>query len=383
MAAAADAGVVKMLVMLLQQDHSCRLAFEASELLTLLTGECEEQAGLAADTETFKCMLDLIKTLLQASDALSAADVHSRSITPTADLASVPPLMSKLSNLKVTPPSAGAMPASVALLDRPRVSWSAASVEAKPGLPAILTLPNGDCAEVSVPQSPLGVAESGLNHTLAFETSTDAGHVASRYPHGSAIDSKDPNAPNSPSRSVSNRFGNLLKRLGSINLRSSGSTGDADQPQSATETGLPLSARVSSGVSPASSVCTPFSVAFARSQSIKSDIFQPGTAVKPAHQPRHPSQAILRAVVTAMANLLSSNPAAQETLIESGAVAVIHDVLVLAGSAGLQGGLAKAGAHLVKALSSGNPAAQEAFGELASVPQLLSLLLVSLQTWCR
>ena len=83
----------------------------------------------------------------------------------------------------------------------------------------------------------------------------------------------------------------------------------------------------------------------------------------------------------AMANLLSINPAAQETLIESGAVALIHDVLVLAGSVGLQGGLAKVGAHLVKALSSGNPDAQEAFGELASVHQLLSLLLVSLQSW--
>lgn len=392
-AAAADAGVVKMLVMLLQEDHTSRVAYEASELLTLLTGEYEEQPMLAADTETLNCMLDLIKTLLQASDALSEADMNSRSTAGTADLAPVQLLMSKLSKLKVTPASAGDAPASVEPTEKPRVSWSTASVEAKPGLPAILTMPNGDCAEVSVPQSPLAPAESGLSHTSAasrnqltgaapLEASIDAGHVASRYSHGSTVDNKDLNPPNSPSRSVSHRFGSLLKKLGSINLRSSSSTGDADQPQSATETGLPVSARVLGGVSPASSVCTPFSVAFARSQSIKSDTFQPGTAVKPAYQPRHPSQAILRAVAMAMAGLLSSNPAAQQTLIELGAVAVVHDVLVLAGSVGLQGGLAKAGAHLVKALSNGNPVAQEAFGGLASVHQLLSLLLVSRQSWC-
>ena len=382
--------------MLLQEDYSSRVAYEASELLTLLTGECEENLQLPADTETLKCMLDLIKALLQASDALSEADEHSSSKAETADLASVQLLTSKLSKLRVAPPSAGDAPASVvplATTEKPRVSWSTASVEARPGLPAILTLPNGDCAEVSVPQSPLATAESGISHTSAasrnqltgmapLETSIDTGHVAIRYPLGPADDSKDLNTPNSPNRSVSNRFGNLLKKLGSINLRSSSSTGDGDQPQSATQTGLPSSARAPGGISPVSSVCTPFSVAFARSQSIKSDIFQPGTAVKPAYHPRHPSQAILRAVVMAMANLLSSNAAAQDTLIESRAVGVIHDVLVLAGRAGLHGGLAKAGAHLVKALSSGNPLAQEAFGNLASVHQLLSLLLVSLHRKC-
>ena len=393
-AAAADAGVVKMLVMLLQEDHSSRVAYEASELLTLLTGEFEEQLTLSADTETLKCMLELTKTLLQASDALSEADDHSRSTAGTADLAPVQLLMSKLSKLKVTPSAAG--DASLAPLEpteKPRVSWSTASVESRPGLPAILTLPNGDCAEVSVPQSPLALAETGISHTSAasrnqltsrapLEASMDAGHVGIGYPHASAADSKDPKAPISPSRSVSNRFGSLLKKLGSISLRSGSSTGHTDQPQSATETGFPLSARVLGGASPACSVCTPFSVAFARSQSIKSDMFQPGTAVRPAYQPRHPSQAILRAVVMAMASLLGSNPAAQHTLIDLGAVAVIHDVLVLAGSVGLQGGLAKAGAHLVKALSNGNPFAQEAFGQLASVHQLLSLLLVGLQSWC-
>lgn len=80
----------------------------------------------------------------------------------------------------------------------------------------------------------------------------------------------------------------------------------------------------------------------------------------------------------AMANLLSSDLAAQETLTKLGAVSAILDVLVLAGKVGLQGGLAKAGAHLAKSLSNGNPVAQSAFGEVGSVHQLLSLLLVSL-----
>lgn len=393
-AAAADAGVVKMLVKLLQEDYSSRVAYEASELLTLLTEENEEQVGLGSDTETLECMLDLIKTLLQASDALSEGDVPSRMKAGAADSASVELLMSKLSNLKVNTPSAGTAPpsgTSLALTDKPRVSWSAATVEAKPGLPAILTLPNGDCAEVSVPQSPLAGAESGLSHSSStadrnqqtdsssFPTSNDAGRVASMSsPHAPAAGSNYPVTHSGPARSVSNRFGSLLKKLGSINLRNSSSTADADQPQSALDSlGLPVPSWAPGAASPASSSCTPFSVAFARSQSFKSDILQPGAAVKPAFQPRHPSQAILRAVVMATANLLSSDLAAQETLIELGAVRAIHDVLVLAGSVGLQGGLAKAGAHLVKSLSNGNPVAQEAFGEAGSVHQLLSLLLVS------
>lgn len=393
-AAAADAGVVKMLIKLLQEDYSSRVAYEASELLTLLTGENEEQVGLRSDIETLECMLDLIKSLLQASNALSEVNDSSRSKAGTADSAQL--LMSKLSNLKVNTPSAGgtAPPSGtpLAALDKPRVSWSTASVEAKPGLPAILTLPNGDCAEVSIPQSPLAGAESGLSHTssaadrtqladsASFPTSYDAGRLASvSFSHGPAVGSEESKAHSAPARSVSNRFGSLLKKLGSINLRNSSSTADTDPGQSAVEPlGLAVPAWPPGAVSPAGSSCTPFSVAFDRSQSFKSDILQPSAAVKPAYQPRHPSQAILRAVIMAMANLLSSDLAAQETLSELGAVGAVHDVLVLAGSVGLQGGLAKAGAHLVKSLSNGNSVAQEAFGEAGSVHQLLSLLLVSL-----
>ena len=392
-AAAADAGVVKMLVKLLQEDYSSRVAHEASELLTLLTGENEEQVAISSDTEILNCMLDLIKTLLQASNALSGADVHIRSKAGAADSASAELLMSRLSNLKVNTPSAGTAPPSgtpLASLEKPRVSWSAVTVEAKPGLPAILTLPNGECAEVSVPQSPLAGAESGLSHTSSAadrnqltdlgssQTSRDAGRVASMaFPHGPVVGSEEPRAHSGPTRSVSNRFGNLLKKLGSINLRNSSSTADAEQTQSAVDSlGLPVPSWAPGAPSPASSSCTPFSVALAQSQSFKSDMLQPGTAIKPAYQPRHPSQAILRAVAMAMANLLSSDLAAQQTKLD--AVSASHDVLVLAGRVGLQGGLAKAGAHLVKSLANGNPAAQAAFGEAGSVHQLLSLLLVSL-----
>ena len=399
-AAAADAGVVKILVMLLQEDYSSRVAYEASELLMLLTEESDEQAGLAGDTVTLECMLELIRTLLQASDALSDTDACAYSMrTPAApaDMASLQSLIqSKMSNLKVPPLSAGPTTATVIASqssDQPRVSWASTSVEAKPGLPVILTLPNGVCNEVSVPQSPSACAEPGVSHDSSaaarnqstgrpsLEASMEWGHAASIYPRGTAVPSKGLDTPSSPGKSVSNRFGSLLKKLGSIHLRSSGSAGP-DQPQSLTAPSDHIPTSAPGAASPASSSCTPLSVAFARSQSIRSDSFQPGAAaVKTAYQPRHSSQAVLRAVVMAMANLLSSNPGAQESLIKLGAVGVIHDVFVLAGSVGLQGGLAKAGAQLVKSISSDNPAAQEAFGNTLAVHHLLNLLLVSVQSF--
>lgn len=381
-AATAHAGVVKMLVMLLREDHSSRVAYEASDLLTILTEEQEEQLGLAADVETLEGMLDLVKTLLQASDALSEAEtcLHSGSkATVPAGLASAQALVAKSSTLKAAS-SAGSMATSAS--EKPRISWSTASVEAKPGCPAILTLPNGDCKEVSVPQSPFAGAESGhitpgsvskqLSGMALAEPSLDSRHAASNYPPGSATASKDANLSGSLGKSVSSRFGSLLKKLGSINLHSSssGDTEGIEQPQWQAEAGLPISARTPGALPPESPTFTAFSEAF-----------QPAAvAARTTYQPRQPSQSILRAVVTAMANLLSSNPAGQEGLIKLGAVGVIQDVLVLAGSVGLQSGLAKAAAHLVRCISNGNPDAQEAFGSLGSIRQLLFLLQVSLQS---
>ncbi|KAL3156347.1 hypothetical protein ABBQ38_000664 [Trebouxia sp. C0009 RCD-2024] len=387
-AASADAGVVKMLVMLLHEDYSSRVAFEASELLTLLTDEREEQAGCTADVDTLECMLDLTKTLLQASGALSdAADACLRDTnkeTVPAGLASTPSLMTKLSSLKVAPSGGGNT--ATAAAEKPRISWSTACVEAKPGFPAILTLPNGDCQEVSVPQSPSAGAEAGHGTSAAasnqptdmasMEVPVQYEHPPSSYPSGAT--SKDANLSSSFGRSVSSKFGSLLKRLGSINVHSS-SSGNAEgmeQPQWQAAAGLPISARSPGAVSPGSSACTVFSAGLPGSHSIRSEAFS--AAAKTVNQPRHPSQPILRAVVMATASLLGSNPAGQEALIKLGAVGVIHDVLVLAGSVGLQSGLAKAAAHLVKSISTGNPDAQQAFGDTATIPQLLFLLQASL-----
>lgn len=389
-AAAAGAGVVKILVMLLHEDYSSRVAYEASELLTLLTEEHEEQPGHTVDVETLECMLDLIKALLQASDALSdAADacLHDTSkATVPAGLASAPSLMSKLSTLKGAP-SGGSTAASAA--EKPRISWSTASIEAKPGYPAILTLPNGDCQEVSVPQSPSAGAESPHSTSAAasdqptsmslMKAPLQSEYSGSGYPSESARTSKDASLSRGLGRSVSSKFGSLLKRLGSINLHSSSSSGNAEgteQPQWQAEAGLPISARTPSAVSPAASACTVLSAALAGSQSFTSEAFS--AAAKTANQPRHPSQTILRAVVMATASLLSSNPAGQEALVNLGAVGVIHDVLMLAGSVGLQSGLAKAAAILVKSINAGNPDAQEAFGDTATIHQLLFLLQASL-----
>jgi len=119
---------------------------------------------------------------------------------------------------------------------------------------------------------------------------------------------------------------------------------------------------------------------FGRSHSIRSDILtQPNSArfQRKTYQPRHPSQALLREVVTTAAHLVEGNPSRQGTLAGLGAVALTLDVLALASKVGPRGGLVGAGADLVRSLCDGNLPAQQAFGVAGSLGQLLLQLQVN------
>ena len=394
-AAAAGSGMVQSLVMLLQDDHSSRVAYEASELLTMLTGQGHQQEQLACEAETLQSLVALIKSLLQASDALSdrvADDNLTRTAVITNDISSAQPPMSKLSTLKIPSPSVDAANASMTPsqpVSKRLISRSASSVEAKPGSPVILTLPNGQHSEISVPQSPAAAAESDPTHLTsallrsqstaaqALGVSAEPGHITHRTLDSQALQSSSSGVsmPSNASRSLSSKwFGSFLKRLGSVNSRNSSQV-DVNQPQLDAEAGLHASLGIPAALSPTLSASTVFSLELARSQSIKSDALSTAMA-KQRHQPRRPSQTVLRAGIVALANLLSSNPGAQGKLIACGAVVLTQDVLTLAGNVGLQTGLASAGADLVKSLSTGNAAAQEAFGNAGSIGQLVSFLLV-------
>ena len=395
-AAAADSGVVKSLVMWLQNDYSSRAAYEASEVLTVLTSQAHQQEQLAYDPETLQCLVALIKTLLQASDALSDR-VAGENLTGTSvithDLSPAQPPMSNLSALKISCPSVDAASASVTPsqpVSKHLVSRSASSVAAKPASPVILTLPNAQHSEIPVPQPPAAAAASDPTHLTsallrsqsaaapAASVSAEPGHLTHRFLDGQALQtsSSGVSMPSNTGRSLkSNWFGSFLKRLGSVNSRTS-SQADVSQPSLGAEAGLHTCSGLPAAISPSLSASTLFSGELARSQSIKSDALSAAAMAKRRHKPRRPSQTILKVVAEALANLLSRNPGAQGTLIAGGAVGLSQDVLTLAGSVGLQTGLASAGADLVKSLSSGNTTAQEAFGRAGSIGQLVSFLLV-------
>ncbi|KAL0024042.1 hypothetical protein WJX77_011314 [Trebouxia sp. C0004] len=394
---AAASGVAQTLVQLLQQDQTSRLALEAAELLTMLTNNNAEQRDVMSQGVTLPGLVNLIRRLLQASDALSEiaanSNIHATrldGISMSADLvAQHAAVRSQLTSLKVG--SSSPLPSRQSL-DKPKVSWSGLSIAA--GSPAILTLPNGQCNECAIPKSPSGLAESdssGLSPSIDMEcadaasgtTNNRGGHVstsaaAETLTPGCRTFANSLHLKKSPGRSLSTSLsnswvGSFMKRLGSTTSHDPAQGKLAAQPDSLPE------ANTSTAISTLRSLASsPMSQnQFGRSQSMRSDtLTQPDSARfdHKIYQARHPSQVLLREIVTTAAHLVEGNPSRQDMLAVLGAVALSQDVLMLASKVGPRGGLVGAGADLVRCMSDGNIAAQQAFGVAGSLGQLLLLL---------
>ena len=406
-AAAATAGVVQTLVQLLETDQTSRLAYEAADLLTVLTTSTLHQQGVALQAAPLHGLISLTRKLLQASDALSdsplaerrnALDVSELDGTAASDqLAASNSFRSQLSSLKIGSRSDQLPPSG---LEQPRLSWSASSLLLVPGSPPILTLPNGQHCECAIPKSPPAFADTDLT---GLRLPADAPHAAA----ASAVDvgcnqdglastsastqfptpisrtfTRAPSIQKNSSRALSaslsgSWIGSLVKRLRSANAQDPGQEGKTPHPESARQPDP--STTLSPFASPVTSPKSPSALNhFARSQSVKSEslLSNSARANKKTYQPRHPSQTLLKAVVTAMAHLIEGDPHHQSTIAELGAIALAQDLLTLAGNVGMQGGLFGVAADLVRCLSNNNPTAQKAFGHAGSVGQLLSLLQV-------
>ncbi len=400
---AAASGAVQALVQLLQQDQTSRLAYEAAELLTTLTSNNAEQLDVMSQEGTLPGLMDLIRKLLQFSDALSDSaansnrhDTHDDSLSVSDDL--VPhntAVRSHLSSLQVGFTSE---PLPAQSLDKPTLSWSLSSIQVAPGSPAILTLPNGQCSECAIPKSPSALAESdstGLRPYVDMALADAASSATNnRGGHASTSAAAEPLTPvsrtfakslslgKSPGRSLSTSLsnswvGNLVKRLGSTKSHDPAQDNMAAQPDLFHQADTTMRPSTSFASSPMSS---PLQNQFGRSQSLRSDtLTQPssGRFQRKTYQPRHPSQALLREVVTTAAHLVEGNPCRQATLAGLGAVALTLDVLALASKVGPRGGLVGAGADLVRSLCDGNLPAQQAFGVAGSLGQLLLQLQVN------
>ena len=398
---AAASGVVQILVELLQQDQTSRLALEAAELLTMLTNNNAEQQGVMSQGETLPGLVNIITKLLQASDALSdsAADsgIHAtqlEGVSMSADLvAQHAAVRSHLTSLKV---GSNSQLLSGQSLDKPKVSWSGSSIA--PGSPAILTLPNGQCSECAIPKSPSGLAESGLSglrpsvdieyadaasgttHNRGGHASTSA--AAETLTSVSCTFAKSLSLKKSPGRSLSTSLsnswvGSFIKRLGSTTSHDPAQDNMAAQPDSLPQANTAISPLRCLATSPTSSSVHN---QFGRSQSIMSDTLTQPNSARVEHrtyQLRHPSQALLREIVTTAAHLVEGNPSRQGMLAGRGAVTLCQDVLMLASKVGPKGGLVGAGADLVRCMSGGNLPAQRAFGVAGCLGQLLMLLQVS------
>lgn len=390
--------VQSLVQLLLEEDQNSRLAYEAADVVMLLTCNNPEQAGFMSQEGTPEGLLTLISRLLQASDALSDGDgagMDTRDAQPKPHDSDAHKVnaTSQLSSLKIGSDSALSL---VHTLEKPRVSWSASSLQIVPGSPAILTLPNGQCSECAIPQSPSSLAELQSTCLKVCDTT----HAAADVPYnrgevpstsaaaqpltpGSHTFDKSLSIRKSPSRSLSATLsnswvGSLVKRLGSTNSRNPSSDSMAAQPDSAqwagrSTTPSPFASHYNSA--------SPSAVhnQLGRSQSVRSESWDQPSSVRvrrKVYQPRHPSQALLRKIITATVQLVGGNPSCQGTFARLGAIALAQDVLTLAGKVGQTGGLVRAGADLVQCLSDGNPHAQQAFGQAGCVGQLLSLLQV-------
>ncbi len=398
---AAASGVVQILVELLQQDQTSRLALEAAELLTMLTNKDAEQRGVMSQGETLPGLVNILRKLLQASDALSDSAANSGihatqldGVSMSADLvAQHAAVRSHLTSLKV---GSNSQLLSGESLDKPKVSWSGSSIA--PGSPAILTLPNGQCSECAIPKSPSGLAESGLSglrpsvdieyadaasgttHNRGGHASTSA--AAETLTSVSRTFAKSLSLKKIPGRSLSTSLsnswvGSFIKRLGSTTSHDPAQDNMAAQLDSLPQANTAISPLRSLATSPTSSSVHN---QFGRSQSIRFDtLTQPNSARvnHKTYQLRHPSQALLREIVTTAAHLVEGNPSRQGMLAGLGAVALCQDVLMLASKVGPRGGLVGAGADLVRSMSDGNLPAQRAFGVAGCLGQLLMLLQVS------
>lgn len=396
---AAASGVVQILVQLLQQNQTSRLALEAAELLSTLTSSDAEQRDIMSQGETLPGLVNLIRKLLQASDALSDSAANSNvcatqldSVSMSADLvAQHAAVTSHLTSLKVCSSS---QLLSGQSLDKPKVSRSTIA----PGSPAILTLPNGQCNECAIPKSPSGLAESdlsGLRPSVDIEYADAAsGTTNNRGGHASTSAAAETLTPvsctfakslslkKSPGRSLSTSLsnswvGSFIKRLGSTTSHEPAQDNMAAQPDSLPQANTAISPLRSLASSPMSSS---IHIQFGRSQSIRSDTLTQPNSARAQHknyQPRHPSQALLREIVITAAHLVEGNPSRQGILAGLGAIALSQDVLMLASKVSPTGGLVGAGADLVRCMSDGNLPAQQALGVAGSLGQLLMLLQVS------
>jgi len=334
---AAASGAVQALVQLLQQDQTSRLAYEAAELLTTLTSNNAEQLDIMSQEGTLPGLMDLIRKLLQSSDALSDSaadsnrpDTHHDSLSVSDDV--VPQntaVGSHLSSLQVGFASE-TLPAQS--LDKPTLSWSLSSIQIAPGSPAILTLPNGQCSECAIPKSLSALAESdstGLRpYVDTAHTDTASGTTNNRGGQASTSAAAEPLTPvsrtfakslslrKSPGRSLSTSLsnswvGSLVKRLGSTKSHDPAQDNMAAQPDLFHQADTSICSSKSLASSPMSSSVQN---QFGRSHSIRSDILtQPNSArfQRKTYQPRHPSQALLREVVTTAAHLVEGNPSRQ------------------------------------------------------------------------
>ena len=399
---AAASGAVQALVQLLQQDQTSRLAYEAAELLTTLTSNNAEQLDVMSQEGTLPGLMDLVRKLLQSSDALSDSaansnryDTHLDSLSVSDDLVSRnTAVRSHVSSLQVGFTSE-LLPAQS--LDKSTLSWSMSSIQITPGSPAILTLPNGQCSECAIPKSPSGLAGSDSTGLRPYVDTAHAdaasGTTNNRGGHASTSAAAEPLTPvsrtfakslslrKSPGRSLSTSLsnswvGSLVKRLGSTKSHDPAQDNMAAQPDLFHQAGTTICPSKSLASSPMSSSVQN---QFGRSHSIRSDtLTQPNSARfhRKTYQPRHSSQALLREIVTTAAHLVEGNLSRQSILVSLGAVALTLDVLTLASKVGPRGGLVGAGAALVRSLCDGNLPAQQAFGLAGSLGQLLLQLQV-------
>ena len=383
-----EAGLLTTLMALLHKNHTGRLAYEAADLLETLTRHDPDHSAVLLEIEPLQDLISLIWTLLQAAGALSSTDAGAPAIqvAPHADdTAPLMPVLTRLGTLKhaSSPAESSAAPQMPSQsTERHQPLSPTCSVEAKAGSAAILTRPDGQCSEVAVPQSPSTASQTGLisptqlgsqqKGAKLHASSSQLGPIPVTLMSGQALSHPGPDGTPRSNTASRNWFHGFLTRLGSVSSHNSSEL-ETHQQQLGTNQAL-LTAK-------SLSLSTAFSRELAHIDSVTSDL--PAAAVVRRTRPSShaSSHAVLRSAVMSMANVASSNSVAQQALIQLGAVSLSQEVLSLAGKEKLDVGLATASAALVRSLSSGSPAAQQAFGTTGAIGQLLTYAQVIGHVW--
>lgn len=164
--AAIAGGGIELVLQLLQNNLNTRLAFDASDLLTLLSadswGHSWGHSQPSSNLTVLQQLVAVTRQLLQAQDALSdntpndvahssqdgvSASVHLCSEARSPELESV----TSNSSQNLMP----AAPFSQSVSDPPsRAFVRAASLKLQPGLPPIMTRPDGQHSEAAMPKTP-------------------------------------------------------------------------------------------------------------------------------------------------------------------------------------------------------------------------------------